>query len=104
MYSDMTKAIAPMDATDASLVAESLTGNREAFGLIVTRYHTLLCSLAYSATGNLTLSEDLAQETFVAAWKQLPHLREPQKLRPWLCGIARNLTFDALKKEGREPS
>ncbi|HEX4343399.1 MAG TPA: RNA polymerase sigma factor, partial [Verrucomicrobiae bacterium] len=92
-----------MESSDASLVAESLAGNREAFGQIVARYQTLVCSLAYSRTGNLAQSEDLAQETFVAAWKHLANLREPQKLRPWLCGIARNYVYDALKKDGRQP-
>ena len=37
----------------------------------------LVCSLAYSATGSLTQSEDLAQETFVSAWKDLRLLCEP---------------------------
>jgi RNA polymerase sigma factor (sigma-70 family) len=100
----MIKTISVTDASDAQLVAHSLTGNRDAFGQIVARYQTLVCSLAYSATGNLDQSEDLAQETFLAAWKQLASLREPNKLRSWLCGIARNLTFDSLKKQGREPS
>lgn len=90
--------------SDAALVAESLAGRCEAFGQIVARYQTLICSLAYSRTGSLGQSEDLAQETFIAAWKQLAHLREPEKLRSWLCGIARNLIFDALQKQGREPS
>ena len=92
-----------MPSSDANLVAESLLGNKEAFGIIVARYQTLICSLAYSGTGNLSHSEDLAQETFLAAWKQLSTLREPHKLRPWLCGIARNLTGVALRKQGREP-
>jgi len=89
---------------DAELVHESLTGNREAFGQIVGRYQSLVCSLAFSATGSLSLSEDLAQETFLTAWRQLCHLREPEKLRSWLCGIARNITYDSLRKQGREPS
>jgi len=93
-----------METSDANLVTESLTGNREAFGQIVARYQTLVCSLAYSGTGSLSQSEDLAQETFVAAWKQLGNLREPHKLRSWLCQIARNLTYGALKQQGREPS
>lgn len=93
-----------METSDANLVAESLTGNREAFGQIVARYQTLICSLAYSRTGSLTQSEDLAQETFIAAWRQLGGLREPDKLRSWLCGIARNHIYDAIKKRGREPS
>jgi len=93
-----------MELSDANLVAESLTGNREAFAQIVARYQTLVCSLAYSGTGDMSQSEDLAQETFVAAWKQLGNLREPHKLRSWLCRIARNLACDALSKQGREPS
>lgn len=93
-----------MDWSDAELVALSLAGDRDAFGRIVSRYQTLLCSLAYSATGSLGQSEDLAQETFVAAWKQLADLREPEKLRSWLCRISRNLTYDALVRQGREPS
>ncbi len=88
---------------DADLVSQSLSGNRDAFGQIVERYQSLICSLAYSATGSLSQSEDLAQETFLAAWKQLRDLREPQKLRSWLCGIARNLTNGALRRQGREP-
>ncbi len=91
------------DFSDSELVALSLAGDRDAFGRIVNRYQTLLCSLAYSATGSISQSEDLAQETFVTAWKQLADLREPQKLRSWLCRISRNLTYDALKSQGREP-
>ena len=89
---------------DAELVGASLAGDRDAFGQIVARYQSLVCSLAYSATGSLSQSEDLAQETFVAAWRQLAGLREPEKLRAWLCGIARNLINNWLRRQGREPS
>jgi RNA polymerase sigma factor (sigma-70 family) len=89
---------------DSALVSESLSGNRDAFGQIVSRYQSLICSLAYSATGSLSLSEDLAQDTFVTAWKRLRDLREPEKLRSWLCGIARNIINSSLRKQGREPS
>ncbi len=88
---------------DVSLVQASLAGDRTAFSEIVTRYQTLVCSLAYSATGSLERSEDLAQETFVTAWQRLATLREPSKLRPWLCGIARHLTSNAQRHAGREP-
>ena len=89
--------------SDADLVAESLSGHREAFARIVERYQTLIASLAYCATGNLSRSEDLAQDTFVSAWKQLPELREPAKLRPWLCSIARFLISKDFRRQGREP-
>ncbi|MGA2176794.1 MAG: sigma-70 family RNA polymerase sigma factor [Verrucomicrobiota bacterium] len=88
---------------NAGLVMKSLAGNRDAFGQIVAQHQSLICSLAYSATGSLTQSEDLAQETFVTAWKHLPELREPAKLRAWLCGIARNLIGKTLRRNGREP-
>jgi RNA polymerase sigma factor (sigma-70 family) len=100
----ITQNMVDADLTDAALVAASLAGNREAFGLIVARYQALVCSLAFSATGSLTQSEDLAQETFVSAWKTLPDLREPAKLRSWLCRIARNRICDVFRNEKREPT
>ena len=99
-----TKTMSVTADNDAQLVAASLSGNREAFGQIVSRYQSLVCALAYSATGNLSQSEDLAQETFLTAWKQLRQLREPAKLRAWLCGIARNLINGWLYRQGRELS
>src|SRR5208337_3790213 len=98
-----TEAMQRPDINDAELVAESLGGNRDAFRLIVERYQTLISSLAYCATGNVSQSEDLAQETFVSAWKQLADLREPAKLRPWLCSITRFLISKEFRRLGREP-
>ena len=98
-----TRMIQTAAHNDFELVAASLNGNRDAFGEIVARYQSLICSLAYSATGCLGQSEDLAQETFITAWKQLGDLREPSKLRAWLCGIARNRINSCLRREGREP-
>jgi RNA polymerase sigma factor (sigma-70 family) len=98
-----TERACAAESNDAELVAESLAGGREAFRQIVERHQTLVCSLAYCATGSLAQSEDLAQETFLAAWKQLAELREPSKLRPWLCGIARFVIGKELRRQGREP-
>src|SRR5215831_3598174 len=92
------------DTTDAELVSRALSGDREAFNQIVVRYQTLICSLAYNGLGNLGQSEDVAQETFITAWKRLGHLREPGKLRGWLCGIVRNLVLKSLDRDGREPA
>src|SRR6266550_3189411 len=100
----MTSNVHAVADNDAELVAASLAGNRDAFGQIVSRYQSLICSLAYSATGSLGQSEDLAQETFITAWKHLRHLREQHKLRAWLCGIARGLIGKALRRDGREPA
>jgi RNA polymerase sigma factor (sigma-70 family) len=98
-----TKIMSVAVNNDAELVNGTLAGNRDAFGVIVSRYQSLICSLAYSATGSLGQSEDLAQETFITAWKHLGHLRERDKLRAWLCGIARNRINNFLRREGREP-
>src|SRR6266850_163545 len=98
-----TKEMSAVIHNDADLVSQCLDGDRDAFGRIVTRYQSLICSLAYSATGSLGQSEDLAQETFITAWRHLRHLREPGKLRAWLCGIARNRINSFLRREGREP-
>jgi RNA polymerase sigma factor (sigma-70 family) len=89
--------------SDADLVAATLAGDRRAFGQIVERYQRLLCSLAFSATGGLSQSEDIAQETFIEAWRQLAELREPEKLRPWLCGILRFKVSRLRRADGREP-
>ena len=98
------KTMPALEQNDAKLVAESLDGSRDAFRRIVERYQTLICSLAYSATGNVSRSEDTAQETFIAAWKQLGALREPAKLRAWLCGIARHRIQKNFERDGREPA
>lgn len=88
---------------DASLVMSSREGDRQAFGRIVSRYQRLLCSLAYSALGSLSESEDVAQEAFLEAWKKLGNLREPEKLKSWLCGILRFKISHHRRKEARQP-
>ena len=93
-----------LEPNDAALVAQSLEGSRDAFRRIVERYQTLISSLAYSATGNISHSEDVAQETFLAAWTNLRSLREPEKLRPWLCGIARNRIQRHWRATEHEPA
>jgi RNA polymerase sigma factor (sigma-70 family) len=87
--------------TDEELWRQSRDGDQEAFGLIVERYQGLICALAYSASGRLNGAEDLAQETFLTAWRRIGDLREPGNLRPWLCGIARNLAASAARRSWR---
>ncbi|HUJ71112.1 MAG TPA: sigma-70 family RNA polymerase sigma factor [Verrucomicrobiae bacterium] len=89
---------------DASLVELSRNGNRDAFSRIVERYQSLICALTYSASGNLQASEDLAQVTFITAWCQLANLRQPAKLKSWLCRIARNVTVDSFRQRQRTPT
>src|SRR5690349_18218535 len=100
----MTAMTSRVDAkeSDCELVVASRQGDRNAFGQIVRRYQGLISGLIYSACGNLAASEDIAQETFLAAWKSLSGLREPQKLRAWLCQIARHRMLDQHREAVRD--
>lgn len=89
--------------SDEDLAVRSAAGDRDAFGAIVARYQNLVCSLAYSRTGNLGRSEDIAQETFIHAWRDIRSLRDPGRLRVWLCGILRNRIYKDNRSLGREP-
>jgi RNA polymerase sigma factor (sigma-70 family) len=93
-----------MECNDVEWVSQSLAGSREAFSRIVEQYQSLVCSLTYSATGNLSQSQDMAQETFIIAWKELRQLREPEKLRSWLCSIARSVISRAARRQVRDPA
>jgi RNA polymerase sigma factor (sigma-70 family) len=88
--------------SDIELVEASRRGETEAFGQLVARYQDVICAVSYSSIGDRSLSEDVAQETFIAAWSQLDRLRDTFRLRPWLCGIARNIARKARKRTRRE--
>src|SRR5207237_3369735 len=88
--------------TDVDLVIASRRGDRNAFGQIVRKYQALIAGLIYSSCGDLNTSEDVAQETFLAAWKSLSGLREPSKLPAWLCQIARHRLLDQHRQSARE--
>ena len=60
--------------SDRRLVELHLAGDRTAFRQIVERYQAMVCALGLSACGDVGRSEDLAQEVFLAAWKELPGL------------------------------
>jgi RNA polymerase sigma factor (sigma-70 family) len=92
------------DIDDATLVMHSLGGDRDAFCEIVTRYQTLLCSIAYSSVGDIKHSEDIAQEAFVEAWRKLDTLKDPAKLKSWLCGILRFKVSRFRRKEVGQPA
>src|ERR1043166_7428225 len=74
---------------DLALVTDCLEGKHEAFEILVGRYQSLICALMYSRCGNVAQSEDLAQETFLAAWKGLPSLKQANQFKAWLCRMRR---------------
>lgn len=79
----------------------SLRGDTAAFERIVAQYQSLVCSITLGATGRLEASEELAQETFLRAWKSLGQLKELDKFRSWLCTIARNCVQNYLRDQKR---
>lgn len=87
--------------TDELLWRDVQNNDRDAFGRIVERYQSLVCSVAYAGLGNVAASQDVAQEAFVAAWRQRDDLREPSKLRAWLCGIARTIAANIRRRDVR---
>jgi RNA polymerase sigma-70 factor (ECF subfamily) len=84
-------------ADEAKLIARSLTQDPEAFGQLVERYATVIVNLAYRMVGDRTEAEDLAQETFVTAFKALPTFRAESKFSTWLYRIAANKCKDWLR-------
>jgi RNA polymerase sigma factor (sigma-70 family) len=88
--------------TDHELVEASRRGEHDAFGRLVARYQDVVWAVSFSSTGDRALGEDVAQETFIAAWRQLEQLRDTVQIRPWLCAIARNLARKAKRRTWRE--
>lgn len=87
---------------DVELLEASLTGDKQSFGQIVDRYKSVICTITYNATGNIAVSEDIAQETFITAWKGLKNLRDKSKFKSWLYGIARNLSSNYIRKRYKD--
>ena len=83
------------------LVARVRSGDEEAFRLIFDRYSRPVLSFIFDMVGDRSLAEDLAQETFVRAFRGLSALREETKLSTWLFGIARNCAREQLRSRRR---
>ena len=83
-------------ASDRQLWEASRDKDTGAFVELVERHQAAVCAVTYALSGNRTDSEELAQETFIVAWKRLETLKDPDRLAAWLCGIARNLARKQL--------
>ena len=93
-----------MDTTYSEWIEQSRAGDQTAFGRIVRKYQGIVSGVVYGILGDFHKSEDIAQETFLIAWKKLDELRDGEKLPGWLCGIARNLAYQARLKEQKIPT
>lgn len=83
--------------TDAAVVAQVLTGDKEAFRLLVERHTRSIYSVAYRMTGNEQDAEEILQETFLRAYKSLRNFELRSSFSTWLYRIAVNRSLDFLK-------
>ena len=88
--------------TEVELIRASVKGNNAAFEGLVSKYQSLVCAITYGATGDLGISEELAQEAFVRAWKDLAQLRELTKFRAWVCSITRSTISNYRRREKKK--
>ncbi|GHT20905.1 hypothetical protein FACS189419_00950 [Planctomycetales bacterium] len=87
----------------SNLIGAARLGNRDAFAQLVGHYQGLVNAAALNIIGDFQQAEDLAQETFLIAWRQLADLSDVQKFPAWLCGIARNCSKNQLRKQSKDP-
>jgi RNA polymerase sigma-70 factor (ECF subfamily) len=92
----------PPDASDAELVAQTLAGDRAAFGHLYDRYARLVRAVALDATRDWQSVPDVAQEAFLRAYRNLGRLREPARFGAWLVGIARRVADERRRAARRD--
>ena len=85
--------------SDKRLVEITLAGDPEAFGQLVERYKGAVYALVCHYTGRYGEVEDLAQESFVEAYRSLKRLKEHEKFCAWLRGITYRVCMNWLRKE-----
>lgn len=83
-------------------IRRSLDGEPDVFRRLIERYQKMIDSLAYRMTGSLDAAEDLAQETFIHAYRQLEAFRGDAKFSSWLYRIAVNRCLNWRRKRERQ--
>jgi RNA polymerase sigma-70 factor, ECF subfamily len=87
---------------ETSLVEQSLRGDRNAYGELVRLHYPGVVQVVYRLCGDAGLAEDMAQETFLRAWINLPSFHLQSSLRNWLYRIAVNAALDVLRRRPEE--
>ena len=100
----MAAKVSSADVTDAQLIARCLVGDdRHAFAELVKRHQSSVrACLRKLTTGNHALADDLAQETFVLAWRNLKSFRQEARFSTWLYRIATNCWLAQARKRHEE--
>jgi len=84
------------------LIAKSKRGDVESFNMLVLRYQDYIYSIAYRIMGEADGAADVAQDTFLTAYRKLTSFRGGN-FKAWLARIATNACYDELRKQKRRP-
>jgi RNA polymerase sigma-70 factor (ECF subfamily) len=88
---------------DDALVREAVRGRTEAFEALVQRYQDRLYGLLHRMVGDRERALDLAQDTFLKAWRGLAGFQGQSAFYTWLYRIARNVVISAGRYEAARP-
>ena len=84
---------------EAEIITRILNGDRQAYALLVDEYRSPVYNLAYRMTGNFEDANDLAQETFMRAYKNLWRFNPHKFFFTWLYTISLNIIRNHLRKK-----
>lgn len=84
--------------TDSELVDQALAGSEDAFRTLVERHQRRVYNLLVRVLRNPALAEELAQETFLKAFRRLASFDPAYKFSNWILKIAQNAAIDALRR------
>lgn len=104
MSSNINAAIISVSIGDEELIELVGQNNPNAFKELYDRYKTYLYTYLYRLTGEETISEELLQETFVAAWNGARRFRGSSQVKTWLFRIAHNQAVSWLRKKKSQVS
>jgi len=90
-----------MEENDGAAVVRAQSGDGDAFRMLVERHSRSVFRLAYRMTGNEQDAEDVVQETFLRAYKQLSHYESRSSFATWLYRIASNYSLDLIRMRKR---
>src|SRR5947207_6922952 len=90
---------AQADVSELDLVRRCQAGDTEAFDQLVTRYRIRLFAMIYNMVHNEQDAWDLAQDSFVKAWKSIKRFRGQSSFYTWIYRIVMNVTIDSLRKK-----
>ena len=93
--------MSPVERTDAQVVRDVLSGDRDAYRLLVRRYGEVLHGHALRMTRNSDEAADLVQRAFVKGYRKLSSCRDPERVGAWLFRILANLCKDHVRSPRR---